>query len=132
MHHHLSRNYRIIRVMFWSFPYLLWQAFGHWSGFLIGVIVAVVLTAMFNGLFRVDNWNIASSAGQQSLQRAKPQPRYQEEYRKEVEPYQRGYQAEEEPYRAAPQLYQVGDLQPQYEEMQVLYPQEVMPPMEQE
>lgn len=52
MCHHLSRNYRIISVMFWSFPYLLWQAFGHWSGFIVGVIVAVILTAMLNGLFR--------------------------------------------------------------------------------
>ena len=128
MRHHLSRNYRIISVMFWSFPYLLWQAFDHWSGFLIGVIVAVILTALLNGLFRVDRWKTASSAGQQSLQTA---TRYQEEYRKEVEPYQRGYRAEEEPYRAGPQLYHVGNLQPQYEEMQVPYPQEAMPPMEQ-
>ncbi len=55
MRHHFSRNYHIIRVMFWSFPYLLWQAFGHWSGFLAGVIVAVMLTAMLDDLFCVDN-----------------------------------------------------------------------------
>jgi hypothetical protein len=55
MCNHFSRNYRIIRVMFWSFPYLLWQAFGHWSGFFIGVIVAIILTSMFDDLIWKDN-----------------------------------------------------------------------------
>jgi hypothetical protein len=121
MRHHSSRNYLVIRVMLWSFPYLLWQAFGHWSGFLVGVIVAATLTVMLNGLLRV---GAASSAGQQPLQRSELQG--QEEDRRDVEPYQRGYRAEEEPYRARPQSYQAGVLQPEYEEMQVLYPQETM------
>ena len=74
MRHHLSRNYRIISVMFWSFPYLLWQAFGHWSGFFIGVIVAIILTALLDDLFRGDNWNTDYSMRQQSLQTKEPQP----------------------------------------------------------
>ena len=131
MCHHLSRNYRIISVMFWSFPYLLWQAFGNWSGFVVGVIVAVILTAMFNGLFRGDNWNTASSAGRQSLQKIEPQPRSLAEDRKEVEPYQRGYRAEEQLYRTGPQLYQTEAIQPRHEEMLVPYPQEEMPSIEQ-
>ena len=113
MCHHLSRNYRIISVMFWSFPYLLWQAFGNWSGFVVGVIVAVILTAMFNGLFRGNNWNMTSSVRRQSLQTTEPQPRSLTEGRKEVEPYQRGYRAEEQPYRAEPQPYQTEAIPPQ-------------------
>ncbi|MEO6892023.1 MAG: hypothetical protein ABI324_23805 [Ktedonobacteraceae bacterium] len=124
MPHHLYRNYRIISVLFWSFPYLLWQAFGHWSGFLVGVIVAIILTVMLNNLFRRGNWNMATSARRQSLQTAEPQPRYQEEY-------QRGYRTEGKRYRAGPQLYQAGANQPQYEEMQVPYLQEELPPIEQ-
>jgi hypothetical protein len=84
MRHRLSRNYRIISVMFWSFPYLLWQAFGHWSGFLIGVIVAIILTALLDDLFCVDNWNTHSSMRQQSSQETEPQQRHQE-----AGPYQR-------------------------------------------
>ena len=122
MCHHFSRNYYIIRVMFWSFPYLLWQAFGHWSGFLAGVIVAVILTTMLDGLSRTGNWHKASSASQQFLQTAEPHARHQEE-----ELYQHGYRAETEPYYAEPDPYQLGESQPQYEEMQVLYPQEEMP-----
>src|SRR5579872_239310 len=106
MHCHLSRNYRIISVMFWAFPYLLWQAFGHWSGFLVGVLVAVILTTMFNGLFRAGNWNTVSSARQPSLEAAEPQSQ-----RQEAELYQRGYRAEAEPYRAEPHLYPAGNLQ---------------------
>src|SRR5215469_15519315 len=94
-----SLHYRIIRVLFWAFPYLLWQAFGHWSGFLVGVITAVMLTAMFNGLFRVGGWNTGSSAGRRSFQIAEPQPRGQE-----AEPYQRGYRAEAEPHREGAHL----------------------------
>lgn len=55
MYHNHSRNYHIIRVMLWSFPYLLWQAFGHWSGFFVGVIVAVILTTMLDDLLCVGN-----------------------------------------------------------------------------
>ena len=62
MRNHLIRNYRIMSVMFWSFPYLLWQAFGHWSGFLVGVIVAVILTTMLNDLFCGSYWNTISSS----------------------------------------------------------------------
>ena len=58
MRHPISRNYWIIHVMLWSFPYLLWQAFGHWSGFLVGLIVSVILTAMFNSLsFSQEDYN---------------------------------------------------------------------------
>lgn len=127
MSHHPNRNYHIISVMFWAFPYLLWQAFGHISGFFVGVLLAVILTTMFNGLFRVGNWNTASSAERQSLQTAEPQPQQQEEHRREAEPYQHGYRAKIEMLR---EKYQRGEHQPQYEEMLVLYPQE-MPPMKQ-
>lgn len=99
MRRYRSLHFRIISVMFWAFPYLLWQAFGHWSGFLVGVIVAVVLTAMFNGLFRVGDWKTASTARQQSFQTTEPQPR-----RQEMELYQRGYRAEE-PYRTGTHPY---------------------------
>lgn len=51
MYRHQYRNYRIIGVMLWSFPYLLWQTFGNISGFFIGVILAVILTQMLNDLY---------------------------------------------------------------------------------
>jgi hypothetical protein len=124
MYRHRSLYYRVIRVMFWAFPYLLWQAFVHWSGFLVGVIVAVVLTAMFNGLIRVGDWKTASTAWRRSFQTTEPQPR-----RQEMEPYQRGYRAEELD-RAGAHLYLAGELQSSHEEMQVPYPE--MPPMEQQ
>jgi|GEM_PF-2733402 len=124
---HFSRNYRIISIMFWAFPYLLWQAFGNWSGFLVGVIVAVVLTAMFNSLFRTANWNTIPSQKQQSSQETEVQA----QSREEAESYRRGYRGEDQPYRAESQADQVETFQTQYEEMQVPYPGEVMPPMEQ-
>lgn len=123
---HSLRSYRIISVMFWAFPYLLWQTFGHWSGFIVGLIIAVVLTAMFNSLIQTNGWGTASTAKRQAFQAAELQPQQQEEGA-----YQRGYRAEVEPYRTEPFLYSTGELQPQYEEMQVSYPQETMPPMEQ-
>lgn len=126
MRRHFSRNYRIISVMFWAFPYLLWQAFGNWSGFVVGVIVPVALTAMFNSLFRTVNWHTAASEKQQSSQEAEAQARSDEN----VEPYQRGYRGEEMPYHAETQA-DAETLQTRYEEMQVPYPEEVMPPMEQ-
>lgn len=46
----------MIRVMFPAFPYLFWQALAYWSGFFVGMIVAVVLTAMFNRLLRREYW----------------------------------------------------------------------------
>ena len=79
MYHHFNRNYRIISVMFWAFPYLLWQAFGHWSGFFIGVIVAIILTAMLNDLFYVSCSHAQSSASQQSFGQANTQPRDENE-----------------------------------------------------
>ena len=112
MCHHLSTNYHVIRVMFWSFPYLLWQAFGHWSGFLVGVLVAVMLTAMLDDLFCVDSLDTASSFRRRSLQAAELQPR-----RQEAETYQCGCQVEAEPYRASRHPYQVGEFQHQDEEM---------------
>jgi hypothetical protein len=123
MRHHLSTNYHIIRLMFWSFPYLLWQAFGHWSGFLVGVLMAVMLTAMLNDLFCIDSLDTASSFRRRSLQTIEHQPRCQE-----AETYQCGCQAEAEPYRASTHPYQVREFQHQYEEIQMLYPQEEMPP----
>lgn len=123
---HSLRNYRIISVMFWAFPYLLWQTFGHWSGFVVGLIIAVVLTAMFNSLINVNVQGAPSTAKRQASQATEPQPQQQEEGA-----YQRGYRAEVEPYRAESASYSMGELQPQYEEMQLSYPQETMPPMEQ-
>ncbi|HZO71585.1 MAG TPA: hypothetical protein VFB60_05240 [Ktedonobacteraceae bacterium] len=72
MYHHHCRNYHIIRVMLWSFPYLLWQAFGHWSGFFVGVIVAVILTAMLDDLLCVSN----CSTRWRSSPETELQPRY--------------------------------------------------------
>lgn len=122
MHRHFSRNYRIISVMFWSFPYLLWQAFGNWSGFLVGVIMAVVLTTMFNGLFHANHGQMAAWQKQPSVQ-----PQDQKEA--ETETYQRGYRAEEYISREEPPPYQAEAPQSQLEEMQVSYPE--LPPMEQ-
>lgn len=116
---HRLRNYRIIRVMLWAFPYLLWQAFGHWSGFFVGVIVAVGLTAMLTSLIHTSEGNAHFAARQQAFQATEPQSQDQE-----AEVYQRGYRAETEPYRAKPRLHFTGEIQPQYEEMQVFYPQE--------
>jgi hypothetical protein len=131
MHHHHYRNFRIIRVMFWSFPYLLWQTFGNISGFFVGVLLAVILTQMFNGLFRQGNWNSAPYTCYSPLQKAEPQLQHQEAYRKESEPYQDSYRAEMEPHRGEErQLYQARELQPEYEEMLVLYSQKI-PPLEQ-
>jgi hypothetical protein len=112
MHKHFIRNYRIISVMFWAFPYLLWQTTGHWSGFFVGVIIAVILTSMFNGLFHGSIWNMACSADRQTFRAAESQSQ-----RQEAELYQRGYQAEIEPYRAGMQPTSAGERQPQYEEM---------------
>ena len=68
MSHHLLRNYRIISVMFWAFPYLIWQAFGHWSGFVVGVIVAVFLTVMLNDLVGVGCSHTHSFDGRRSFE----------------------------------------------------------------
>jgi hypothetical protein len=125
-HLRLSRNYRIISVMFWAFPYLLWQAFGHWSGFVVGILVALILTVLLNNLISTRNEPEITVARRQELHQAEPQLQQQE-----MEPYQRGYRGEEEIYQTEPQPYLEGALQPQYEEMQVPYPQEVMSPMEQ-
>ena len=125
MHRCYGKNYRFISVMFWAFPYLLWQAFGNISGFVVGVILAVVLTAMLNNLFRTGNWNVPQYRSQQPARIAEP---HRNDY--QMEPYQRGYQAQTGQYRGDQQPYQAQEIQPQYEEMQVQYPQE-MPPMEQ-
>jgi hypothetical protein len=133
---HRSINYRFVSVMFWAFPYLLWQTFGHISGLFVGVLLAVILTAMFNNLFRRSNWNSTSSSYQQPLQMVEPQPHFQEmaeqiSQEEALRPYQDGYQAEMNPYHEEQNPYQTGQFQPQYEEMQVPYPQE-MPPIEQQ
>ena len=120
------RNYRIISVMFWAFPYLLWQAFGHISGFFVGLVLAVILTTMFNSLLRADHRQAPSSSDQSSSQTSGS--RQWEEARGEIEPYQRGYRAQS--YRTEQPMYQAEESPSQYEEMQVQYPQE-MPPMEQ-
>ena len=126
MHRCHYRNYRFIGVMFWAFPYLLWQTFGHISGFFVGLLLAVILTAMFNNLFRQNNWNTS----RQPVPTIEPQRQYQEEYQWDAEPYQHGYRAQSEPYRGEQQPYQASEQQTQREEMQVEYPE--MPPMEQE
>ncbi len=112
MHHHLFRNYRIISVMFWAFPYLLWQAFGHWSGFAIGVIVAIVLTMMLNDLFYAGCSHTLSATSWRPFQRAKNQPRDENE----------------EQYCTEGHLYCTGEHQPQHEEIKKLYPRAEMPP----
>jgi len=121
--------------MFWAFPYLLWQAFGHISGFFVGVLLALILTAMFNNLFNRSNWKSTSSSNQQPLQMLESQPHFQETAEQQsqeeaMRPYQSGYQAEVNPYYGEQNPYHAGQFQPQYEEMQVSYPQE-MPPIEQ-
>ncbi len=130
MHSHRSLYYTIIRVMLWAFPYLLWQTFGHWSGFFVGVLVSVILTAMFNSLVHMSNRRNAPSVTQQ-LPVQKEERQSQEEYRQQVEPYERGYQAEERPYSTERQPYQESINRPQYEEVQVSYPEETLPPIEQ-
>lgn len=55
MFYHRLTKYRIVGVMLWSFPYLLWQAFGHWSGFLVGLILSIILTFMLRDLFYTEN-----------------------------------------------------------------------------
>lgn len=125
MHRCQYRNFRFIGVMFWAFPYLLWQAFGHFSGFFVGLVLAIILTLMLNNLLRQGNWNMR----QQPVRIDEQQRPYQEEYRWDTEPYQRGYRAETEPYHGEEQPYQPERHQPQYDEMQVQYPE--MPPMEQ-
>ncbi len=119
------RNFRFISVMFWAFPYLLWQTFGHISGFFVGLLLAVILTAMFNNLFRQSNWNTSQQPVRIEEQ---PQP-YQQPYQWDAEPYQYGYRAQTEPHREDQQPHQVSESQTPYEEMQVEYPE--MPPMEQ-
>ena len=119
------RHYRFIGVMFWVLPYLLWQAFGHFSGLFVGLLLAVILTLMLNGLFRQRNWNMS----QQPVRIDEQQPHYQAEYGWDPEPYQHGYRAETEPHRAEQQPHQANEQQTPYEEMQVDYPE--MPPMEQ-
>ena len=126
MHRHHYRNFRLIGVMFWAFPYLLWQAFGHFSGFFVGLLLAVILTLMLNNLFRQNNWSLS----RQPVRTVEPQPRYQEENQWDAEPYQRGYRAEPERYRREQQPSQTTEQQTPYEEMQVEYPE--MPPMEQQ
>jgi len=126
MHRHHYRNFRFIGVMFWAFPYLLWQAFGHYSGFFVGLLLAVILTLMLNNLFRQGSWNMS----QQPARIDEQQRRYEEEYQRDAEPYHRGYRAETEPYRREQQPSQTNEQQTPYEEMQVEYPE--MPPMEQQ
>ena len=122
-----SFNYGLIRVMFWAFPYLLWQAFGNPSGFVVGVIVALVLTTMFTNLLRRERTSPTPVVPPQQLSIDEPHTSSHEEYR----PYTSGYQAETVTYHAEEPLYHVEKLQAQYEEMQISYPQEI-PPMKQQ
>lgn len=126
MHRYHYRNFRLIGVMFWAFPYLLWQTFGHISGFFVGLLLAVILTLMFNNLFRQNNWNMS----RQPVRIDEQQQRYQEQYQRDAEPYQRGYRAEPEPYRREQPSFQMNEQPSQYDEMQVQYPE--IPPMEQQ
>jgi hypothetical protein len=125
MYRHRYRNFRFIGIMFWAFPYLLWQAFGHFSGFFVGLLLAVILTFMLNNLFRTSTWNMS----QQPVRIDEQQLRYQQEYQWGLEPYQHGYRAETRPDREE-QPQQISELQPAHEEMQVDYPE--IPPMEQQ
>lgn len=128
MPHRLLRNARIIGVMFWAFPYLLWQAFGHWSGFVVGVMIAVTLTIMLNSILSPGRWRTASPVQRASFQSAEPYTRAAE-----GEAYQQGYRAQDQPSGTGSHLYRAEELHPQYEEMLVLYPQEeTMPSMRQE
>lgn len=120
---HYSRKFRVIGIMFWAFPYLLWQAFGHISGFFVGVALAVILTWMLYGLFRQES-DIAPYARPQPLRAVEWAPK---EQREEAKLYQRGYRGSMEVDHGEQQSYQAKKLQPQYEEMQVLYPQEIPP-----
>jgi hypothetical protein len=122
MHRCHYRNIRLIGVMFWAFPYLLWQTFGHISGLFVGILLAVFLTMMLNNLFRQNNANII----QQPVRTAEPQQLYPQEYQWDAGPYQHGYQAE--PYREIQQ--QPEEQQPPYDEIQVQYPE--IPPIEQQ
>ncbi len=99
------RNFRFIGVMFWAFPYLLWQSFGHFSGFFVGLLLAVILTFMLNNLFRQRNWNMT----RQPVQIDAQQQQYQQEYQWEAEPYQYGYRAQPMPDREEQQPHQVNE-----------------------
>jgi hypothetical protein len=123
MHRSHYRNFRLIGVMFWAFPYLLWQTFGHISGLFVGILLAVFLTMMMNNLFRQNNANII----QQPIPTTEPQQLYPQEYQWNAEPYQSGYRAE--PYHEKQQPNQPEKQQPPYDEIQVQYPE--IPPMEQ-
>src|ERR1700694_2907554 len=90
MHRHHYRNFRLIGVMFWAFPYLLWQTFGHISGLFVGILLAVFLTMMLNNLFRQNNANII----QHPTPPPDPQHRSPQEDKGNGEPYQSGYRAE--------------------------------------
>lgn len=121
MFHRRSSNYRIIHVMLWSFPYLLWRAFDHWSGFFIGVLVSIMLTALLSSLFSGDRWKTVTSTRQRSWQ-ITPLPRDEE-----AEVYQQGYRAETAFSHARLHLYLMEEeLQSQYEDMLVPYPQETI------
>ena len=126
MYRHRYRNFRFIGIMFWAFPYLLWQTFGHISGFFVGLLLAVILTAMLNNLFRQRNWNMS----QQPIRIDEQPQRYQQEQQWDAQPYQYGYRPQTEPRREEQQPHQASELQTPYEEMQVEYPE--MPPMEQQ
>lgn len=70
---HHSFNYRFISGMFWAFPYLLWQAFGNISGFFVGVMLALILTVMFQS-FVHHSYRQSTLSRQKSLQTtARPQ-----------------------------------------------------------
>lgn len=122
---HRTKSYIFIVVMFSAFPYLLWQAFGNGIGFLVGVLLTFILVRMMGNLFRQNGRSAAVSIDQRSSQR----PLVQEEERAR-EPYQQGYRAQ--PYRAEQPQSQTWESQSQYEEMQVPYPQQELPPMEQQ
>lgn len=130
MHRCYYKNYRFIGVMFWAFPYLLWQTFGHISGFFVGALVAVTLTIMLNSMIRGTGRQPLRASQQQPLLTMTEQQPHQASPYQQPEPYQRGYRAEPEPYRGTQQPYRAEELQPQYEDMLVQYPQE-MPPMQQ-
>ncbi|HET8846492.1 MAG TPA: hypothetical protein VFN35_33825 [Ktedonobacteraceae bacterium] len=137
MRRHPYRNLRIIWIMLWAFPYLIWQGFGHFHGFFIWLLLALALLVILRSLFRTNNHQTIPALSQQPQTTIGEQQYYSslEKDQWEALPYQRGYRADTEFDRASASPYQRGEHQPQYEDMLVQYPQEMpsqeMPPMEQ-
>ena len=110
-------------------PFFFILFFTHsWVGFMISIVILVLLYIMMQAFF-------AASAGignQYAAPMANQQPQPHEE------PYQQPYQSYQQGYQPVPVTYQEGEQQsqylrpqPEYEQPQVSYPEEELPPMEQ-